>query len=260
MGYSTINVDVNGPAGVIRLERPEKLNALSVKMAAEVASALSVLEKNSSVRAVVLVGSDKSFSTGADLTEAVKIETPVEIFDYNRIWRDLTYRIEHLFKPVIAAISGYCLTGGLELALACDIRIAAQGSTFGITSTKIGSVAGAGGTQRLPRVVGRANAMELLLMSEFIDATEAHRIGLVNRVVPEGSALTSALEMVEVLASRGPLSLGWMKIAVRTGMNLDLESALDLEAALSAEAFGTNDKKEGMTAFLEKRPPVFSGE
>lgn len=259
MNYELIDVSVEQSAGIILMNRPERRNALSYQLLSELTNALTELEDNDDVRGVIIAGNEKVFSAGADLNEALKMSVGADLLRYNRGWRVLTYRIEHLMKPVIAAIEGYCLTGGLEVALTCDIRITSESGIFGITSSKIGSVAGAGGTQRLPRLVGPAIAKELLFTSNFIDANEALRIGLVNKCVPKGEALRAAKEMVDIFVERGPLSLAWMKTAVNSGMNLDLESALDLEASLSAQAFGTKDKEEGMRAFLEKRTAKFQG-
>jgi enoyl-CoA hydratase/carnithine racemase len=258
-GYQTLEVRVEGPTAVVTLCRPEKYNALSAQLLVELEQALAALESREAVRSVVLSGGPRFFSAGADLDEAVTITEPRDYLEFNRRWRRLTYTIEHLMLPVVAAVDGYCLTGGLEIALACDFRIAGEGAKFGITSAKIGSVAGAGGTQRLPRLVGPAAAKRLLMTAEFIDAQEAHRIGLVEEVVPAGEAEKRALEIGEVLAARAPLSLAWHKHAVNVGAGMDLESALDLEAALSARAFATRDKAEGMRAFLEKRDPAFEG-
>jgi enoyl-CoA hydratase/carnithine racemase len=258
VAYETLRVEVDGPAGIIRLNRPERLNAVSFGLLKELPVALAELEDDDTVRGIILTGSEKAFSTGADLNEAVTVDTGVKFMAYNRLWRAATYAMEHNRKPVLGAVSGFCLTGGLELALACDIRLAAQNAVFGITSSKIGSVAGAGGTQRLPRVVGSAVAMDMLFTSRFLDAQEAKSVGLVSQVV-SGSVLEAAQQMVGVFAERGPLSLAWMKLAVHAGLNMDIESALDLEAVLSAMAFGSRDKAEGMTAFLNKRAPVFHG-
>ncbi|MQA82087.1 MAG: hypothetical protein GEV10_27060 [Streptosporangiales bacterium] len=260
MGYTVVDVKVEGPAGIIRMNRPEKHNALSFQLLKELASAVSELEQMNEVRGIILTGSDKAFSTGADLNEALTIDTPAKFLPYNRLFRDVTYRMEHSSKAVVAAIGGHCITGGLEIALAADVRIAAENATFAITSSKIGSVAGAGGTQRLPRLVGRSVAMELLFTSRYFDAAYAERIGLVTKVAPNGEVLDAARVLVDEFATRAPLSIGWMKLAVQTGMNLDMESSLDLEAVLSAGAFGTKDKAEGMSAFLEKRTAAFIGE
>jgi enoyl-CoA hydratase/carnithine racemase len=254
-----VKVQNEKEVGIIVLDRPEKLNSMSFQMLSEIGDALEKLERENEVRAVILSGNEKTFSTGADLNEALDSKSGFDLLYYNRAWRKLTYQIEHLIKPVIAVVEGYCLTGGLEIAMCCDIRIVGDKSTFGITSSKIGSVAGVGGTQRLPRLIGPAMARELLFTSNFIGAEEALRIGLVNRVVPSGTALQAAREMVSVIATRAPLSIAWMKTAVNTGMNLDLESALDFEASLSAQAFATSDKEEGMRAFLEKRLAKFQG-
>ena len=257
--YRTIIVKRQNPAAIITLNRPECRNALSVELITEVEQALRALDDDSDVSAVVLTGSAQAFSAGMDLNEAVEITSPVDYMRWNRLFRSLTYTIEHHLKPIIAAINGYCLTGGLELSLACDIRVAGPGATFGITSSKIGSVAGAGGTQRLPRVVGPGQAKRLLFGAEFIDGTEAARIGLVDVLVPDDEVLAETQRMAELYATRAPLSLALHKLAVNTGLNMDQESALDFEAALSAQAFATADKAEGMRAFLEKRPATFVG-
>lgn len=257
--YSTIQVTREGAAGIITFDRPKKLNAVSTQMMTEIAAALGELGSDVDVRAVVLTGSQRAFSTGADLDEAVTAVSTLEAFDYNHSWRRLTYAIEHLPKPVVAAISGHCITGGLEIAMCCDIRIATEDATFALTSSKIGSLAAAGGTQRLPRIVGTAVAKDLLFTSRFFGADEAFRIGLVNRVVPNGEVMKHALEYVADCAKNAPLSLALGKTAINTGVGLDLESGLDLEASLSAQAFATADKVEGMRAFLEKRSPNFTG-
>jgi enoyl-CoA hydratase/carnithine racemase len=260
MGYTAIEVQTDGAAGVIALNRPEKHNALSSQLIAELSQALSEFEDDQAVRGIIITGSDVAFSTGADLNEASKIQSPAAYLPYGRMFRNVTYQMEHGFKPVVAAISGHCYTGGLEIAMAADIRYAAENAKFAITSARIGSVAGIGGTQRLPRLVGRPVAMELLFSARVFDAAEAARIGLVNRMVPDGTVVAAAKELVAGFAANAPLSLMWMKLAVRTGLDLDLESALDLEAVLSGSAAATKDKTEGMTAFLEKRPARFTGE
>jgi enoyl-CoA hydratase/carnithine racemase len=257
--FRTIKVDVDAPAVTITLNRPDKHNALSVELMTELTRALRQVERADGVSAVVITGAETAFSTGADLNEALAITGSVDYLGWNRVWRSLTSAIERHLKPVIAAVNGYCLTGGLELALACDLRIAGETAQFGITSAKIGSVAGAGGTQRLPRLVGPSQAKRLLFSGEFIDAAEALRIGLVDTVVPVAEVLPETRRLAETYAQRGPLSLSWHKLAVNTGMNMDLESALDFEASLSAQAFATADKAEGMRAFLEKRSPRFQG-
>jgi enoyl-CoA hydratase/carnithine racemase len=175
------------------------------------------------------------------------------------VFRDANAAIERCPKPVIAAIAGWCLTGGLELALACDIRVAANSARFGITSARIGTVAGAGGTQRLPRLIGAGRAKELLFSAEPIDATEALRIGLVNRVAPAGKEVDAAIEMARVFAKRAPLSLWFAKTAVNVGMTMPLEAALAFEIGLTTQLFTTEDRAEGLRAFLDRRDAEFKG-
>ncbi|MQA80493.1 MAG: hypothetical protein GEV10_18775 [Streptosporangiales bacterium] len=259
MAYELLTVEVEGSAGVIRLDRPEKHNSFSSQLLRECEEAVKELEVRTGVRGIILTGTDVAFSTGADLNEALAIVNGTEAVRFNRGFRDLCTTMERSAQPVVAAIGGHCITGGLEVALAADIRIASENALFSITSAKIGSVAGAGGTQRLPRVAGRSDSMELLFTARFVDAAEAQRRGIVSRVVPPGGALDAARELVEEIATRGPLSVAWMKKAVQAGMNMDLESALDFEAVLAGIACATADKREGMSAFLEKRTPVFQG-
>lgn len=257
--YETILLSKGEAATVIKLNRPDKRNAISIKMMDEVIDALIESDRDSDIRAVVLTGGESYFAAGADLNEALQVKTAEQGMSYFRRWHRLNKTIEELGKPVIAAIEGFCITGGLELALACDIRVAGEGSTFAITSSKIGTVAGAGGTQRLPRIVGLSNALDILFAADPIDAKEAHRIGLVNRLVPRGGALDAAKAIVKVYQQRAPLSLALVKRAVHRGMQMDLDSAIDLETFLVTTIYGTEDKLEGISAFLEKRTAKFKG-
>jgi enoyl-CoA hydratase/carnithine racemase len=259
MTYETILTAQDGPAAVITLNRPGKRNAVSVQMMQELIAALGSLEADASVRAVIITGGTQFFAAGADLNEALEVKSAVDGLGYFGRWHALNATIEQLAKPVLAAIEGFCITGGLELALACDLRVAAEGASFAITSSRIGTVAGAGGTQRLPRIVGMAHALDLLFSAETIDAREAHRIGLVNRLTGKGGALDGAKALVRVYAQRAPLSLALVKRAVRRGMQMDQASAIDLETFLVTTIYGTEDKREGISAFLEKRDPQFKG-
>lgn len=254
-----VKVETRGAAGIIQLNRPEKHNALSLDLLRAIGRAVVDFEEAGTVRAVVLTGSEKAFSTGADLNEALKATTPRDALHYAGEFRKLGTVIERSALPVIAAINGYCITGGLELALMCDIRLTAPNAVFGITSAKIGSVPGAGGSQRLPRLVGPAKAKELLFTCDYIDAAEAYRINLVNHLIAEGSVLDAAIAMADKMAARAPLSLAWLKELVNVGMNTDLESSLSYELQLCSSAFMTQDRREGMSAFLEKRPAQFKG-
>jgi enoyl-CoA hydratase/carnithine racemase len=259
MAYETVLYSREPPCGIITLNRPDKLNALSTQLMEELTSLLQEAARDDEVRVIIITGQERFFSTGADFNEMVSKGSVPETFDYLNSFRRLTEAIEENPKPVIAAISGYCITGGLELALACDIRIASEDAQFAVTSARIGSVAGAGGTQRLPRIVGMAKAKEMFFSAQFIDAQEAKAIGLLNRVVPRGRVLEEAKAMAIQFAQQAPLSLRLIKQAINKGMEVDLRTGLDIEAQCVAIAWTTEDKAEGMRAFLEKRKPVFKG-
>jgi enoyl-CoA hydratase/carnithine racemase len=206
-----------------------------------------------------VTGGTKYFSAGADLNEAMAIKTTADGVAYMTNWETLNNAIERLTKPVIAAIEGFCMTGGWEFVMACDIRIAAEDATFALTSSRIGTVPGAGGTQRLPREIGIGRALEILFSAEPIDAKEAYRIGAVNRVAPVGGALDAAKAMVRIYEKRAPLSLAYAKRAVRAGMQMDLTSGIEFERFLVTAIYNTADKNEGIGAFLEKREAKFTG-
>ena len=259
MNYETIIAEQDGPSCVITLNRPDKRNAISVLMMDELTAALKAAEAEPSARGVVITGGPAFFAAGADLNEALRVKTAAQGTDYFKRWHRLNNVIEELGKPVIAAIEGFCITGGLELALACDLRVAAEGSSFAITSARIGTVAGAGGTQRLPRIVGVAHALDILFAADPIDATQAYRIGLINRLMPKGGALDGAKALVNIYAQRAPLSLALVKRAVHRGMQMDLASAIELETFIVTTIYGTEDKQEGISAFLEKRTARFKG-
>jgi enoyl-CoA hydratase/carnithine racemase len=260
VNYQTILTAQDGPAFVVTLNRPEKRNAVSMLMMDEITSVLRIAEAEPAVRAVIITGGNKFFAAGADLNEALQVKTATQGLDYLKRWHRMNATIEELSKPVIAAIEGFCITGGLEIALACDLRVATESSSFAITSAKIGTVAGAGGTQRLPRIVGIAHALDILFAADPIDAREAHRMGLVNRLCANGAALETAKIMARVYAQRAPLSLALVKRAVHRGMQMDLASGLEFETLLVTTIYGTRDKQEGISAFLEKRMPSFKGE
>jgi len=259
MNYETIIAEQDGPSCVVTLNRPDKRNAISVLMMDELTAALKAAEAEPSARGVVITVGPAFFAAGADLNEALRVKTAAQGTDYFKRWHRLNNVIEELGKPVIAAIEGFCITGGLELALACDLRVAAEGSSFAITSARIGTVAGAGGTQRLPRIVGVAHALDILFAADPIDATQAYRIGLINRLMPKGGALDGAKALVNIYAQRAPLSLALVKRAVHRGMQMDLASAIELETFIVTTIYGTEDKQEGISAFLEKRTARFKG-
>jgi enoyl-CoA hydratase/carnithine racemase len=252
-------VERQGPAAIVRFNRPDKQNALSSEVLNAVDTTLAEIGEDPAVRGIVMTGNEKVFSTGGDLKEALATDTMPAV----RAWLDCfaraNARIESVGKPVIAAIEGFCLTGGLEIALCCDIRIAATNAKFGITSSRIGTVAGAGGPQRLARLIGPEQTKEMLFSAEFIDAKRALDIGLVGEVVEPGQTLAAALRRIEVYAQRAPLAIWYAKEAVNNGLQMDLQSALHYERQLTTQLFMTNDRKEGMAAFLEKRPAKFTG-
>jgi enoyl-CoA hydratase/carnithine racemase len=258
MAYETLLVEAVGSARVVTLNRPERRNAVNHQMMRDLAAVLIEAEGDAASRSVIITGGRDFFSAGRDLKEASQ-SSPAEREEAKRAWRRVTDTIESLKRPVVAAIEGHCLTGGLELALACDLRVAGEGASFGITSARLGTIPGFGGTQRLPRVVGEARALEILFSADPIDVEEAYRIGLLNRKAPKGEALAKALEMVQVYSERAPLSLSTLKQVVRQGLEMDLAAALDFEQKLGATLTGTADRAEGMAAFLQKRKPQFQG-
>lgn len=255
-----LTIDRAPPTALVTLNRPEKQNALSIEMFDALDAAFDALDRKTDIRGVVLTGNSKVFSTGGDLKQALEVNTILQ----TKFWLDrfagTNARIEGLTKPVVAAIHGFCLTGGLELALCCDIRIAATNAQFGVTSSRIGTVAGAGATQRLARLIGPEWTKHLLFSGDFIDAETALRIGLVSEVVEPDAVVPAARARIEAYAQRAPLSVYYAKLAVNNGLQMDLQSALAYERQLTTGLFATADKKEGMAAFLEKRKPQFKGE
>lgn len=247
----------DGFCAVIRINRPEKRNALSEEVLRGLVSAIGEASDDTSVRGIVLTGSEEQFSTGVDLAEATQVTSP-ELFEQAwDLWHSATEAIESTGLPVVAAVNGYCLTGGLELALACDYRFAGRNARLGITSAKIGSVAGIGGTQRLPRLIGRSRAKRLLFTGEFIGAETALGIGLVDELCDPEKTVGAAIDLVHAMGGCAPLSVAWHKQAVNAGLEMDLQEGLRLERSLCAQAFATEDRMEGMTAFLEAREPTF---
>ena len=260
MNYTTIHTRQDGPAFVIELKRPDRRNAVSEQMMDDIMAACHEAADRKDVSAIVITGNDSYFSAGADLNEAFQVKTAQDGRRYFSHWHRLNDTLEQSPKPVIAAIEGFCMTGGLELALAADLRVASENASFAITSARIGTVAGAGGTQRLPRVVGLANALDMLFAAEPIDSAEALRMGLINRRVANGQALATAIAMAQHYATRAPLALAFVKRAVHRGMQMDLASAIEFETMLVTTVYGTADKAEGISAFLDKRTAQFKGE
>ena len=245
---------------VITVDRPEKLNALNAQVLEELTREIAAAESDSALRCLVITGAgEKAFIAGADIGELAKL-TPIEGREHSLRGQALLNRIEHLSVPTIAAINGYAYGGGLELAMACAIRVASENARMGLPETSLGILPGYGGTQRLARHVGRARALELVLTSEKgLTAAEAERIGLVNRVVPAGQALTASLEMARKIRANGPTACRYALEAIRRGLDMPLAEGQELEATLFGLCAATEDMKEGMNAFLEKRPAKFTG-
>jgi enoyl-CoA hydratase/carnithine racemase len=248
-----------GPIAYVTINRPKVLNALNAKTISELRSAFEDARDDSEVRGVVFTGAgDKSFAAGADISEMAN-DTPLTAEEKTRSGQALTDLIENLGKPVIAAVNGFALGGGCELAMASTIRIAAETARFGQPEVKIGIMPGYGGTQRLPRLVGKGRALQLILSGEIISAQEAYRIGLVNEVVPAASLLARAEAILNQFISSAPVGVKYSIEAVNKGLDMSLAEGLLLEASLFAICAGTEDKKEGTSAFLAKRTPQFQG-
>jgi enoyl-CoA hydratase/carnithine racemase len=255
--YQTVSLHTEGPVATVRLNRPDALNALNSVLVRELVSALDALEADESVRCVVLTGSDKAFCAGADVKEMVKLSA-AEIASSDHL-RPAWERAARFPKPLIAALSGYALGGGLELAMCCDIIVASEGTRLGQPEINIGIIPGGGGTQRLARAVGKYKAMEIILTGAMMSAEEAKALGLVNRVVPPGKYLEEATKLATEIASKAPLAVRSAKAAISASQEAGLSSGLERERSLFYALFETEDKKEGMSAFLEKRKPNFVG-
>ncbi|GBC60233.1 crotonase [Desulfonema ishimotonii] len=259
MSFNTIIYEQDGGIGIVTLNRPRSMNALNNELIRELGAVLDEIAGDGTISAVIIRGHEKVFAAGADISELSRIQTPAQAHQFVTRVHLLFDRIENLPKPVIAAVSGLALGGGCELSMACDIRIAAENAVFGQPEIKIGVIPGGGGTQRLPRLVGLGRAKELLFTGDPVDAQEAWRIGLVSRVVPTASLGDEARKMATGFTARPALALQMIKMAVNTGINMDLRSALSHEARCFEWLFSTLDQKEGMRAFMEKRRPEFKG-
>lgn len=255
MTYQTILVDVAGAVAVIRLNRPEALNAINAVMMRELAAAVAAAETDTAVRCIILTGSDKAFAAGADVREMAG-KSFVDVFADDYFVGEVE-AIARARKPIIAAVAGFALGGGCELALLADFVIAADSAKFGLPETNLGVIPGMGGTQRLPRAVGRAKAMDLVLTGRMMDAAEAERAGLVARLVPADQLMPEALAAAQRIAGKSMLAVMAAKEAVNRAGETGLQEGLRFERRLFHALFATNDQKEGMAAFVEKRRPEF---
>ncbi|MGH9882859.1 MAG: enoyl-CoA hydratase/isomerase family protein [Pyrinomonadaceae bacterium] len=256
--YETLLLERRDRVAIITINRPDKRNALNIKMREEGAALLEELSSDDSVGVVVFTGAgDKAFIAGADIAEFAGRTATMQRDVMTG--RSLFTAIDSFPKPVIAMINGYCLGGGCELALACDIRIASESASFGQPEINLGIIPGGGGTQRLTRLVGEGKAMELILTGEIIDARTAFAIGLVNHVVPPDELEARTMDIANRIAEKGPIALRLAKEAVKLASRSNLDEGLRREVDLFALCFSTEDKDEGVKAFLEKRKPAFKG-
>jgi len=260
MPYKTIRYEKDNNLSLITLSRPDVYNAISGKCREEIYSALDDAVRDANVRALIIAGHEKFFCAGADINDVMKLKTASLAIEFSRNFQRLFQAIEEIKKPVIAAVSGFALGGGCELALSCDVRILSESASFGLSEIDIGAFPAGGGTQKLPRLIGSAKAKEMLFTGERISAQEAYSMGMATRVVPDGECLNEARKWAGKFAAKSPSAITAIKRLVNIGINMDLNSAL----ALESETFGAlsthRDFKEGVAAFLEKRRPTYKGD
>lgn len=258
VNYETITIEKRGKVAILTINRPDKLNALNTKVHSEGVAALDALRKDDSIRVLVITGAgEKSFIAGADISE-FEGQTPVTQRDAFHE-KSFFNSIDSFPKPVIAMVNGFCLGGGNELAMACDLRMASENARFSQPEINLGIMCGGGGTQRLPRLIGEGRAMEMALTGDMIDAETAHKFGLVNHVYPAADLEAKTMELAGKIAEKAPIALQLSKEAVKFASRSNLDEGLRREVDLFAICFSTEDKQEGVAAFLEKRKPVFKG-
>ena len=249
-------VERDEPIALVRLNRPERLNALNDELMDELVRSLAEADDDGAIRCIVLAGSERAFAAGADIDQMADASA-MEMYAARRI--DRWDAIRRIRKPLVAAVSGFCLGGGNELAMACDLIVASETARFGQPETGLGIIPGAGGTQRLTRAIGKAKAMDVVLTGRFLDAREAERAGLVARVVAREAWLEEAKRVAREIAAKGPVAQKLAKEAVNRAWETTLEAGLDYERKALYLAFASEDAREGLRAFAEKRPPSFEG-
>ncbi|ABO50306.1 Enoyl-CoA hydratase/isomerase [Desulforamulus reducens MI-1] len=259
MEWNTILLEKEGNIALLTINRPKALNALNPEVLTELGQAVDAISADDEIFVVILKGAgEKAFVAGADIT-AMKDMTALEGRNFGQLGQEVFKKLEYMPKPIIAAINGFALGGGCELAMACDIRVASEKSKFGQPEVGLGITPGFAGTQRLPRLVGKGRAKELIYTADIIGAADAHRIGLVNHVVPEDQLLEFCKNMAKRIASKGQIAVRLCKSAIDQGLEMDVDKGIAYEAEVFGLCFATTDQTEGMTAFVEKRKPNFTG-
>ena len=256
MEYKKLIIQDNGAVRVIKINNPEALNALNTAILKELDAAFTEVAEDNGILAVVLTGEGRAFVAGADISE-MKSKNAIEGEIFGKLGASVFRKIELLPKPVIAAVNGFALGGGCELAMSCDIRLASAKAKFGQPEVGLGITPGFSGTQRMPRLIGMGKAKELIYTADIIDAAEAYRIGLVNHVYEPEALIEEAMKMAEKIASKAPIAVKNSKEAINRGIQTDMDSAVAIEAYLFGLCFASEDQKEGMTAFFEKRKANF---
>jgi enoyl-CoA hydratase len=259
MSEEVVFYEVKNRIGYVTLNRPQNMNSQNMAVRKSLVDIFQKIGQDPEVWVAIVTGAgDRAFSAGADITEFTQERSPIEMLQ-TRLSYDYRHVMVHQEKPIIAAVNGYALGGGLELALACDIIIASEKASFGLPEVTVGVMPGGGGTQRLPRLVGRLKATEMILTGERIDAREAYRIGLVNRVVPADKLMEAAEEMAGKIIARSPWAVRIARQSILRGAEMHIDEAIQVDQYLSTLVFTTEDREEGARAFKEKRPPQFQG-
>jgi Enoyl-CoA hydratase/carnithine racemase len=259
MQYEKLIIEKRDKICIIKINNPESLNALNSVILNELNNAITELYSDKDINVVIITGEGRAFVAGADISQ-MKSMNAIEGKEFGKLGAKVFRKIELLNKPVIAAINGFALGGGCELALSCDIRIASSKAKFGQPEVGLGITPGFSGTQRLPRIVGMGKAKELIYTADIIDATEAFRIGLVNKIAEPELLMDEAIKMADKIAKKAPIAIRNSKEAINKGMQTDIDTALDIESNLFGLCFSSKDQKEGMNAFFEKREPNFINE
>jgi enoyl-CoA hydratase/carnithine racemase len=256
--YHTISIEKKEGIGYLTLNRPDVRNAFNQEMIDEIRDALRLIDKDEEIRVLIITGAGKAFQAGADIAE-LSVMKPMDILRWNEGIVRINAALEKLRQPVIAAINGHAMGGGVELAISCTLRVIAESAKMALPEVKLGIIPGTGGTQRLPRLIGKGRATELILTGDAITAKHAFEIGLVNKVVPDGKTVDEAVEMATRIIANAPIAIEMAKDALEMGKDLPLEHAVQYSQKNCVTCFSTEDMKEGMKAFLEKRKAAFKG-